>query len=352
MIHFHAAYYDGQTAARRDVQAVFAPEGLRVLVPDSEDCLWPWQQLSISAQGGLRIQRGNELVIVFDSTARDALRAAAPAVRIEGDGAASRAAAVFLAIGAICILGVIAVWKYALPAAGAAIASVVPVSFEAKLGASVAKAMAPDSSLCSNPAQQESVDRILLRLRTAARDTPYQFNVRIADSEIVNAAAAPGGSIILFSALVEKCDSPEELAGVLAHEMQHVLHRHSTRAIGREMALRLALGLIFGGMDSLAGAVAGDLAGLRYMRGDEDEADRDGLSLLHAAHIDPAGMIAFFEKLSRQSPDTPAVVEYLSTHPDPRGRVERLRALAGQSSAPAIPLMSRADWLAARACTR
>jgi Zn-dependent protease with chaperone function len=72
----------------------------------------------------------------------------------------------------------------------------------------------------------------------AAPGSPYHVRLLVADSPVVNAFAAPGGRIVVFRGLLEKTGRPEELAGVLAHEMQHVVLRHPLEAILRQISLR------------------------------------------------------------------------------------------------------------------
>ena len=150
----------------------------------------------------------------------------------------------------------------------------------------------------------------------------------------MNAFAAPGGSIVIFRGLLEKVQTTEELAGILAHEMQHILHRHSTRMLLEHVSLGLLLGVIMGDANSamkIGKEGAGLLGALHYGRQFEEQADAEGMRLILAAGIDPGGMISFFEKIQKEDGKTTAIPAYFSTHPSPESRIERLKILAGES---------------------
>jgi predicted Zn-dependent protease len=172
----------------------------------------------------------------------------------------------------------------------------------------------------------------------------------VVDEPAVNALAAPGGYVVVYRGLLERTASPDELAGVLAHELQHVVLRHSMRGLLREMGTSAAIGLIFGDTSGLAG-LAGELGSLRYQRADEDEADNKGIELMVRAGFEPRAMITMFEKLERESNELPGVLQYLSTHPATRERVARLEERARDlrpSHRAAVP----SNWLEARSKCR
>jgi predicted Zn-dependent protease len=162
---------------------------------------------------------------------------------------------------------------------------------------------------------------------------------------LINAFAAPGGFIAVHSGLVEAATTPEEFAGVLAHEIQHVTQRHSTRGIIREVPMRLAIAAIAGGTGIEGAAnVAGSLGALRYRRADESEADREGLRLLAAAEVDPAGMVTFMRTLDRQYAGAPRIVSYLSSHPNTQERIAQLESLVADTPVRGRPLMDSIAW--------
>jgi predicted Zn-dependent protease len=148
--------------------------------------------------------------------------------------------------------------------------------------------------------------------------------------------------------LLERTERAEELAGVLAHELQHVLHRHVTRALVQHASTGLLITALTGDVTGALGyglEAARTLGRLRYSRQAEEEADADGLRMMVAAGVDPAGMLTFFEKLRKSEKEVPKALTYLSTHPSSEHRLARLRALAAEASASATrPLLPDYDW--------
>src|SRR5688572_15777239 len=134
----------------------------------------------------------------------------------------------------------------------------------------------------------------------------------------------PGGVVVVHTGLIAATRRPEELAGVLAHEVQHVELRHSLRGLIKDLGLR---GLWSYATGDLGGTVAGqaalELTSLRFSRDDEREADGHGLDAMIAAGIDPAGMPDFFRVMAEKSGDAPAA--FLSTHPLSEDRERELR---------------------------
>jgi predicted Zn-dependent protease len=207
--------------------------------------------------------------------------------------------------------------------------------------------MAPPSKQCGDSASLAGLNGILQRLLTAPGQAapPYRFRMVVLRDSFVNAFAAPGGFIAIHSGLLEAARTPEEFAGVLAHEVSHVTKRHSTRAIIREMPLRLAVSAVAGGSGAEAAAsFAGSLGALRYRRGDEAEADREGMRLLQLARIDPTGTPAFMRTLAEKNAGLSRLASYLTTHPYTPDRVTALEAMARQASYSPQPLLTPAEW--------
>jgi predicted Zn-dependent protease len=206
-------------------------------------------------------------------------------------------------------------------------------------------ALAPESRRVDDPALDAVIDRIVTRLDAHAPEHPYTFRVTIVRSDEVNALAAPGGELVFYTGLIAKTRSPEELAGVMAHEMQHVLQRHSTKAILRRMSTGALLAFFVGDAGALTGVVdaARELGDLAYGRSDELEADREGLELLRSAGIDPRAMVTMFETLAANEPNTPRAFRYLSTHP---GTAERIRRMSEKLDRPITiePIPTPEDW--------
>jgi predicted Zn-dependent protease len=148
-------------------------------------------------------------------------------------------------------------------------------------------------------------------------------------------------------------ETPEEFAGVMAHEMQHVLHKHGTRAVARQVSGATLLSLLVGGGAATPAAVEGaaGLINLHYQRADEDAADRGSVPLLAKAGISPHGLPAFLRRLRLHPSFREAPSKYLSTHPAMVERTARLEAEVGRIPKPPA-LLSTEEWVAARKVCR
>ncbi len=167
-----------------------------------------------------------------------------------------------------------------------------PVAWEAGLGDTVVAHLVPAGGRCEGARGQQGVDAIVAAVLRGAPGQPYRFRVTVVDDAAVNAFAVPGGALVLYRGLLERTTRAEELAGVLAHEIQHVLHRHGTRMVFQRAPTGLLLAAVVGdvsGVMALGLETARTLGELRYSRRHEEEADRDGLRMLVAAGARGAG---------------------------------------------------------------
>jgi predicted Zn-dependent protease len=235
---------------------------------------------------------------------------------------------------------------WGIPALAELVTPIIPTSWETALGESVVQQLAPIDRRCADGRLKDSVDGIMARLAAARPDSPYRFHVTVVDGPIFNAYAAPGGQIVLFRKMLQSAERPEELAGVLAHEMQHIYQRHAMKALVRDLSIAAIVGAVFGditGIGALAVAAGRTLTTLHYSRETETEADREGLRLLQAARVDPAGMVRFFETLKKHTGDA-GLPAYLSTHPDTEQRLAEMKALAEAAPIRSEPLLADVKW--------
>ena len=215
------------------------------------------------------------------------------------------------------------------------IANSIPPSQEQKISEEMRKAALVDKHIISDSLIILKLKLITEPLVKAVNDTQFKFSFTIIEDESLNAFALPGGAVIIHSGLLQKAQSAEEVAGVLAHEISHVTKRHHLRGIisnfGLFFILRGLIGDIAGISADIATAGAA-LSSLKYSRDYEREADDNGFKLLQIAHIPSQGMIDFFYTMSKEAPDL-GDASFLSTHPATKERIDNLKALPAENNA-------------------
>ena len=349
-------YLDGKTAERKDVIVWVEITGLAIDLPRGGRLSWPYgeirQNRDFSDPGQIRLEKGGaipETFVVPREAFFIALKRVFPGRRLPFHDFAPRSqrlvCALFAGLGTVGIIASLYLWG--IPLLSTWVASSVPVSWEKSLGRSVVESLAPVPARCSNPEPALFIQGIVTTLSASLSKRSYPFQIIVMDVPEVNAFAAPGGSIVVFRGLLEKVETTEELAGILSHEMQHILHRHSTRMLLEHVSLGLLLGVIMGDANSamkIGKEGAGLLGALHYGRQFEEQADVEGMRLLLAAGINPRGMISFFEKIQREDGKTTAIPAYFSTHPSPESRIEKLKILAGDSRNKTFRPLATYDW--------
>lgn len=174
----------------------------------------------------------------------------------------------------------------------------------------------------------QAVQTLLGNLKDCA-PLPYPVTVQVVDDNQVNAAAFPGGHVLVFSGLLDQIESENELAFVLGHELGHFKHRDHLRGMGRGIVL-FALALFLMGPDTDVGGIIFNTFGVAqqaYSRQQESAADRYALDVVHCHYGHVGGSAQFFEMMKEKS-KTPAFLKYYSSHPTDQKRIDDLKALA------------------------
>lgn len=193
---------------------------------------------------------------------------------------------------------------------------------EQQIGAQLSREVEQQAKLIEDPIVTEYINRVGQNI-VLNSDAKVPFQIKVIDSDEVNAFALPGGYFYVNKGLILAADNEAELAGVMAHEIAHVAARHSMENAGKGTFLNYGLlaGIIFTG--GIAGAVLQNTAGLgqmlaffKFSRGAEEEADRLGVQYLYASGYDPTGMATMFEKLASQNKKKRSKLsELFSSHP-------------------------------------
>lgn len=210
----------------------------------------------------------------------------------------------------------------------------VPRGVEESLGELLFTAVAAESPMVEDAALDRELEAFLAPLAAAARRDGVHLDFHLADDPSLNAFALPGGHIVIHSGLLAAAERPEEVLGVVAHEIAHVTERHSLRQLIGSAGLWVLFQNLFGDFSGLAGTVAEGgyrLLSLSFSRDQERAADAAGVATLVAARIDPRGLGDFFDRIEKETEQpggrqVEAALAFLSTHPLTADRRERLAA--------------------------
>ncbi|MFO7714765.1 M48 family metallopeptidase [Desulfosarcina sp.] len=247
---------------------------------------------------------------------------------------------------ALLAVGLLAIVAAVYLALGLAVDLIVPrlsMNLEKKLaGAFTGRLAQTDATTDSSRSLQALVDR----LQDRCAPLPYSITIHIHQSDAVNAAALPGGHVVVFSGLLAEMTSENELAFVLAHELGHYAHRDHLRGLGRALVLMAASTLLFGADNSISSMIGQGmtLSELSFSRKQESQADAFALETLacHYGHV--AGATAFFKKIHRAG-DPGRFGHYFSSHPENQRRIDHLEKLAGRRGYPSKNLLPLPDDL-------
>ena len=217
----------------------------------------------------------------------------------------------------------------------------VPASWERRMG----DVMVGDlgNRICHTAAGDAALAGLAARLDPGGEP----IRVGVANLPIVNAAALPGGRVLVFNGLVQDAKSPDELAAVLAHEIGHVRERHVMTAMLRQFGLSI---LTVGAGSGLDRNVLG-IAALGYSRQAESEADGFARDRLARARISPAGAAQFFERLRKKAGGEADWAGWLQSHPSSVDRATAFRG-AVRKEAGYTPAMSAREFAAVRSMCR
>jgi Zn-dependent protease with chaperone function len=245
---------------------------------------------------------------------------------------------------------------YTLSALADGAVAVIPYSADEAVGELARDHMGPQQlggAVIEAPVAEQAIGVIVNALDDHLSLEGVSFEIRVVRSDLVNAFALPGGYITVFTGLIDKSASYEELAAVLAHEIAHVTLRHGITRIVQSLGVVGGLQIVFGDVGGLLGAAEElfTIAAINgYSRGHESEADEEGVRMMHAAGIDPSAAARFFRALknSEEGSALPDALAWVSTHPD---HDERIEAIEAQVSAlgPVRERRLDIDWKAVQA---
>jgi Zn-dependent protease with chaperone function len=351
-------YVDGETAIVHGVCLRFGGDGLRIFGSSGElITVWRYDDLRIVelpvAGRAVRLKNlAHELarLEIADHGVLDELGRLAPDIRSIGarDPVARRRVAFWIAV----MFALFGGGWFALSNSAPVIAAMMPMSMEDRMGRTAIEQVTmifgglkgSAELTCRDPAGASALAAMTARLKEVD-PSEYEFKVSVVDIPIPNAFAAPGGYVVIFDGLLDLAESPDELAGVLAHEMTHVTHRHATANMVRSIGLQaFIIPLITGGTitsDVLTGI--GEMAvQASYSRDAEAEADRGAVELMNRAGLKAASFTDLLLRIeerygigsdgdrddAKDGGGVFSIPDMLSTHPSTPDRARLAREAA------------------------
>jgi Zn-dependent protease with chaperone function len=321
---------------------------------------WRYPDLRrVSAPDGvLRLGRRGETLLarleVRDAALADAIEDRA--VSLDRSGAAERAVrrkVVGLSVAAVVSL--IATAIVGVPALTSRLMPFVPISVERKLGVAVDRQVRSTLDThhlgadfaCTEAAGRAALATLIGKLETAAA-LPVRLSVDVVRRAEPNAFALPGGHVYVYQGLIDAARTPDEVAGVLAHEIGHVAHRDGTRTVLQAAGLSFLFGMMLGDFVGGGAVVIGAKTVLRssYSRQVEAAADTYSVGLMRKVGGDQRALAVILGRIASDEKEGPKI---LRDHPETHDRIVAINAAATSDSGPTAPLLTAADWAALKA---
>ena len=381
-VGYPGRFADGKSAVIQQVWVQFGGDGLRLMDAGGlEQAVWPYDDVRLVDKpvAGRPVRLLNltcdmARLEINGQEPLDILRRLAPSIEKTGmrDPAQWRRAAAWTVALSLLFGGI---W-WGLSSSAPLIAAMTPIEVEERIGKSTIEQVTllfggfsgSDELTCRSRDGLRALNTMTEHL-TAVDESPYEFKVRVLDIDIPNAFAAPGGYIVIFRGLIDLAESPDEVAGVLAHEMGHVTHQHSMTHLVRTIGFQtLIVPLITGG--AMAADVLSEVgqAALQasYTREMEEDADRVAVNLMNLAGLKAATFTDLLYRIERKFGAAPkedeeaadkqdeevaddsffSIPDMMSSHPSTPDRARMARELAAPGGEAGL---DNAQWEALRA---
>lgn len=353
-------FFDGRTSARHDVWVTLASSSLQVA--DGSGRLianWPYDEIDeLNAPTDvLRLGRRHDPALarleVFDAPLAHAIDLHAEYV--DRSGALHRRQRLnVIRWTVVATFALVAVSYWGVPAIADRLAPAVPLTVERRMGEAVNMQVrnqldtrnAGAAFECGNgtgeKAGRAALDKIIKRLEGAA-DLKLPLRSTVVRRPEANALALPGGQIYVFQGLIEKADTADQVAGVIAHEIGHVAHRDNTKGMLQGAGLSFLFGMLLGDFVGGGAVVLAAKTVLQssYSREAEAAADRYGAELMASVGGDPHALATMLAKIGGA---TEPGMKILLDHPETRARVAAINRIPTKGAT--VPFLTAAEWTA------
>jgi Zn-dependent protease with chaperone function len=344
-------FYDG-TSSRRHVVQPGLTDRVDIVENGTVVAVWPFAEirrvdgvagvLRLSCQSAPPLAR----LEVRDTALAEALILRCP--HLDDDAVGRRGVTAIIGWSIAATVSIVAVIWFGLPLAADRLAPLVPPVLERRIGDASEKQISAifGSSTCNGPAGGAAFNKLIKQISTAAGFTT-PVRAAVLDTPVPNAFALPGGKVFLFDGLLAKSNDPDEVAGVLAHELGHVMHRDNTRNMIYSGGTSFLIGLLFGDVTGSGALIfaSRSLVTASYSREAEQNADDFSISVMHrlGRPTKPMGDL-IFRVTGNQADKTLSI---LANHPLTEDRLKHLSDENRPASGP--PLLNPAEWASLKA---
>jgi Peptidase family M48 len=343
-----AIYFDGKSSRRWAVVLAFG-EQLEISAEDLSPVLWSYSDIRRvdGAPGMLRVSclSAPPLARLEIRDASLAAELASGCLRLGENRLDGRSVAKIVGWSLAAVVSIIVVVLFAIPFAADRLAPLVPEPFERRLGdaADVQLKTVFGARACNDPAGQAAFGKLMSALgKSADLDMPVQPSVLA--TPIPNAFALPGGRVYLLNGLLAKANSPDEIAGVLAHELGHLKHRDSLRELIYNGGTSFLIGLLFGDVMGSSAVIFASrtLVTASYSREAEQNADTFAIDVMQKLGRSPKAMGELLFRVTGKEGNKSLSI--LAGHPLTEDRLKRMSDLDRPASGP--PLLTAGEWSA------
>jgi Zn-dependent protease with chaperone function len=341
-------YFDGMSSRRRIVSLAFG-DALEIREDGAAPVNWAYDDIrrADSPAGMLRVSCLSAPPLARLEIRDEALAAglALRCARLGENRIGGGTVAKIVGLSVAASVSIVMLVLFALPLAADHLAPLVPKAFERRVGeaSEVQIRTVFGDRVCNRAAGQAAYTKLLKQLREAAGlDTDVQSVVLA--TEIPNAFALPGGKVYLFSALLAKAQNPDEIAGVLAHELGHLRHRDNLRGMIYNGGTSFLIGLLFGDVTGSSALIfaSRSLVTASYSREAEQNADSVTIEVMHKLGRSPKPMGELLFRVTGK--EGGRSLSFLAGHPLTEERLQRMTAEDRPPSGP--PLLTEKEWTA------
>jgi Zn-dependent protease with chaperone function len=344
-------FYDGTSSRRHSVELVLRD---RLEISENGTVLAAWPLADIrrvdGAAGVLRLSCASAPSLarleVRDPALTEAINFRCP--HLDADAVGRRGVTAIIGWSVAATASIVAVIWFGLPLVADRLAPLVPPALERRIGDAAEGQMSAifGGKTCNNAAGSAAFNKLMKEISTAA-GLNMPIRAAVLNTSFPNAFALPGGKVFLFNGLLVRSNDPDEIAGVLAHELGHVMHRDNTRNMIYSGGTSFLIGLLFGDVTGSGALVIGSrsLFTASYSREAEQNADNFSIDVMHrlGRPTKPMGDLIF--RITGNQADK--TLSILANHPLTEDRLKHLSDENRPASGP--PLLTPAEWASLKA---